>query len=150
MKPILLAVEVAAPCDRVWSMVTDIAGAPTNIPAIKSVEFTGPAREGLGTRWRETRVMFGREVTEQLEITEWMPPREYVVTSQNHGCGNRCAVRVRPNGGGAQLEYEFRITAHSLFARILTGVMLPFMRGAIRKALAADLAAIKTRCESMP
>lgn len=150
MKPVILSVNVAAPPARVWSIVTDIENATTNLPAIKRLEFIGPARQGPGTRWRETRVCFGREVTEELVISEWRPPHEYVVTTQHRGSANRCAVRVRAVGTGAQLEYEFSITAHTLVARVASTLMLPFIEKAIRKALSDDLDALKQRCESHP
>ena len=147
MKPVTVSIEVAAPVERVWRTVTDIGNAAANLPAIKRIEFLGETRHGLGTRWRETRVMFGRNATEDLEITEWRPPHEYVVCARNHGCEYRSVIRVRTAGRGAQLEFEFCATAHTLFARIMAALTLPLMGKAIRKALSDDLAALKARCE---
>jgi carbon monoxide dehydrogenase subunit G len=148
MKPVTVTIDVAAPAERVWATVTDIGNAASNIPAIKKIEFLGETRHGLGTRWRETRVMFGRDATEDLEISEWRPPDEYVVTAHSHGCDYRSVIRIRPAGDGARLEFVFCATARTLFARIMATLMLPLMGKAIRKALADDLAALKRRCEA--
>ena len=148
MKPVTVSIEVAAPADRVWAVVTDIGSAQSSIPAIRKIEFLGEKRHGLGTRWRETRVMFGREATEDLEITEWRPPGEYVVTARSHGCDYRSVVRVLPAPAGARLEFEFGATTRTLVAGILAALTLPFMGRAIRKALSDDLAALKRRCEA--
>ena len=148
MSPVIVSIEVAAPVERVWQTVSDIGNAAGNVPAIKRIEFLGETRHGLGTRWRETRVMFGHDATEDLEITEWRPPNEYVVTAHSHGCHSRSVVRVRPASGGSQLEFEFCATARTLFARMMASLTLPLMGRAIRKALADDLAALKRRCEA--
>ena len=149
MKPVTAAVEVAAPAERVWAVVTDIGNAQSNIPAIRKVEFLGETRHGLGTRWRETRVMFGREATEDLEITEWRPPREYVVRARNHGCDYCSVVRVHARGAASTLEFEFSARPLTLFAKIMAGLTLPLMGKAIRNALDGDLAALKRRCEEV-
>jgi len=42
------------------------------VPGITSVEFLSETRSGVGTRFRETRVMNGREATVELEVTEFV------------------------------------------------------------------------------
>ena len=71
MKTLTCSVEVNAPAARVWDLITDIEHAHEFIPGIKAIEILGDKKSGLGLRWRETRVMFGKEATETLEITEW-------------------------------------------------------------------------------
>jgi phenylpropionate dioxygenase-like ring-hydroxylating dioxygenase large terminal subunit len=100
-----------------------------------------------GTRWRETRVMFGREATETLEITEWRPPREYVVSADSHGCRYRSVIRVRPQGPGTVIEFEFGGEPYTFMSRATAFVMGGLMRGSIEKMLRTDLAAMKDFCE---
>jgi len=88
MKPLACQINIAAPSALVWSVVTDIERAAENIPAIKSVEILDGPRTGKGLRWRETRVMFGREATEVMEIAEWKPPT-------SHLSGERMSQRRR-------------------------------------------------------
>jgi len=153
MKPIECRVEISAPPALVWRTVADIERAAERIPAIKSIEILPGPRTGKGLRWRETRIMFGREATEVMEIVEWRPPLShagggmYVATAHNHGTAYRSEVRVEPFGSGARLTFTFEATALTFLARVMSGIMMPLMKGMVIKALDADLAAIKASCE---
>ena len=60
--------------ERVFQALTDLEGAARWMPGIAHVERVGDVREGVGSRWRETRMMRGKEVTEELEVTHYHPP----------------------------------------------------------------------------
>lgn len=147
MKTMVRSIDISAPAESVWGIVSDIEHGHAAIPAIRSIEILGDRSTGLGTRWRETRVMFGREATETMEITGWDPPREYIVSARNHGCDYRSAMRVVPQAAGCRLEFEFGATPLTFAAKLMGGLMAPLMSGAIRRALDADLAALKAHCE---
>ena len=147
MKPLVQSVRIDAPAEAVWRTVTDIGRCHEIIPSIRRIEMLGDAPCGLGARWRETRIMFGREATEVLEITEWRPPTEYVVGATSHGCEYRTVVRVRPDGAGCVLEYEFASKPLTIMARIMGALMIPLMKGTLCKARMEDLHAIKSHCE---
>lgn len=148
MRPIVASVAIAAPQQAVWDRISDIERAAERIPAIRSVEILSAQRSGLGTRWRETRIMFGKEATEVMEITEWRPPAEYVTRARSHGCDYRCTMRARPAGSGCTLEIEFVAIPLTLAAKLLGAVMSPLMRAAVAKALRGDLEAIRASVES--
>ena len=147
VRTITASVSIGAPPEAVWDRITDIERAAEPIPAIRRIEILSTQRRGLGTRWRETRIMFGREATEVMEITEWRPPREYVTCARSHGCDYRSTLRVTPSGDGCILEFEFGATPLTLMARAMGAIMGPLMRGAIAKALQGDLEAIRASCE---
>jgi carbon monoxide dehydrogenase subunit G len=150
MKPVTAFVRIAAPQQLVWERITDIEHAAERIPAIRRIEILSPQRHGLGVRWRETRVMFGKEATEVMEITGWRPPREYVTSAQSHGSDYRCTLRVEPSGDGCVLSFDFTATPLTIMARVIGTVMGPLMRKAVAKALQGDLDAIKASCEAAP
>ena len=147
MTSVTVSVAIAAPQQAVWERITDIEHAHERIPAIKRIEILSPQRHGLGLRWRETRIMFGKEATEVMEITEWRPPHEYVTSAQSHGSDYRCTLRVEPTAEGSTLSFHFTATPLTLMARVMGMLMGPLMRGAIAKALQGDLNAIKASCE---
>lgn len=61
--------DIAAPPERVWDIVTDLELTTEVISAITAPERTDAGRGfGVGTAWRETRVMFGREATEAMAV----------------------------------------------------------------------------------
>jgi hypothetical protein len=153
MTPMECNVEIAARPGTVWSVVSEIEHAARRIPAIRSIEILPGPRTGKGLRWRETRIMFGREATEVMEIVEWRAPVSrdgggmYVATATNHGTAYRSEVRAEPFGSGARLTFTFEATGLTFFARVMSAIMMPLMRGMVAKALLADLAALKAHCE---
>ena len=147
MSSVAVSVAIAAPQQDVWDRITDIEHAHERIPAIKRIEILSPQRHGLGLRWRETRIMFGKEATEVMEITQWHPPHEYVTSAQSHGSEYRCTLRVEPTAEGSTLSFHFTATPLTLTAKLVGTLLAPLMRGAITKALQGDLNAIKAACE---
>ena len=61
--------HVNAPPELVFAKASDFANAPSFIGAIKKVEILTPGPIQAGTRFKETRVMFKREATEEMEVT---------------------------------------------------------------------------------
>jgi carbon monoxide dehydrogenase subunit G len=148
MKSVAVGVRIDAPARRVWEVCSDIAHAADTIPDITKIEFLGESRQGVGTRWRETRLMSGREVTEVLEIAEWHPPESYVVVARHHGHEFRAVVRVASDGTWARLEYDFGARPLTFVGRVAGALLGPLTRGSLVRALTAELAAIKRRCEA--
>ena len=148
MRPIEVDVVIAAPPETVWRIVSDVRDAARHVPAIASIEILDGPAEGVGMRWRETRVMFGRAATEILEIAAWDPPESYVATASSHGMRYRSRVSVARAAGGARLAFTFESQGVTRAARIASTLLAPMMRHAVKKAFRADLAALKTRCEA--
>ena len=77
---------IAAPPERVWAVITDLGGAADVMSGIDSVErLDDGAGFGVGTRWRETRTLFGRQATEILEVTAVDAGRSYTVEAESRG-----------------------------------------------------------------
>lgn len=148
MQPLTTSLEIHAPPASVWAAMTDIEHCAGRIPAIKEIVMLTPGPVGLGTRWRETRLMFGRDATETMEIYEWQPGVAYTAGATNCGCEYRATLRCKPHGQITILASEFNAKPLTLFAKFMGAVMMPFMKNAMRKALRGDLDAIKLHCES--
>jgi carbon monoxide dehydrogenase subunit G len=136
------SVDVNAAPEAVFAALADIPGAPTRIGAIKKVEMLteGPVR--VGTRFRETRVMFGKEATETMEVAEIDPPRRITMVADSCGTAYRTSMNVRPAATGSTITWSMEATPHSTFARILSPLMGWMMSGMVRKCVAQDLADI--------
>ena len=72
-----------APRSDVFKLFTDIENASDRISGIRKLEVLSEVRSGVGLRWRETRVMFGKEATEEMEITGFDEPESYVVEAES-------------------------------------------------------------------
>lgn len=148
--PLIVHADINAPPSTIWSAVTDLDRIREHMPAITAVERLeqGPMR--VGSRWRETRVMYGKQATETLEVTAMDPPRSYAVGTTNHGCIYRSVVTVEPLGTGSRVSISFGADAVSGFAKLMMLLMGPLMRGSVRTMLQNDVDALKASLEKQP
>ena len=135
---------IAAPADRVFAAVADVRRFSRAVENIERVEFVSDTRTGLGTRFRETRLMRGREATVELEITEFAAPERVRFLSEAGGVRWDTVFEVAPvRGGNTRLTMVMEATPLTFPARF----RVPLMRGIVRKAIAADIDAVKAYCE---
>ncbi len=140
--------DVAAPAETVWAIVTDLDRTVEVISAIKDLERTdGGSGFGVGTAWKETREMFGRQSTESMEVTGIEEGRSYVVESESRGVRYKSIMFVEPKGEGSRLAWEFGGEPQTTSARIMSAVGKLF-EGSTRKALMADLDDIAAAAEA--
>lgn len=105
---------------------------------------------GPGTRWRETRVMMGKEATEAMEITAFDPPHGY--TAEAESCGSHYWTRFSfaPDGAGTRVEMTFEGKPLTWSARIMNVLMGWLVTPMVRKCLTQDLADVKAFIERGP
>lgn len=151
-----LSTHIDATQEAVFAAAGNFPDAAAFISAIDSVEMLTPAKDGLpigvGTSFKETRTMFGKQATETMEVTEFDPPRAYTLSALSCGVQYHSRVTVleeQPGtgGGGCRLSYDIKGTPVSLFAKIVGPIMGVMMKGAMRKAMEKDLADIKNYVE---
>lgn len=116
---------IAAPPERVFEIVTDLRNAPTRVKAITKLEVLTPGPIRKGTRFRETRTLFGRDATEEMEVTVLDPPRSFVRETTNHGCHYTSEFRLTPRGADTDLEFIFRARPLSFVAKAMGLLMRP-------------------------
>ena len=138
---------VNAPLAQVFARFTDLTNAPAMIPAIKKIEILTPGPIGAGTRFRETRVMFGKEAAATMEISTFDPPRSYCVEADSGGSHFATTFTFEPAGSSAtRVAMHFGCQAQTLGAKLLTPLSL-LMMGFMRKALGADMDSMKAAAE---
>jgi len=141
MKPIQVSREVKAPASTVWEIITDLEGSVDTISAIEKVEIlSGTPEFGVGTIWRETRTMFGRQATEVLEVTEVIEGASYVAVARPDGANYRTVMSILPTGETAcVLSMEFSANPKGKMTRFMGATVGRMFTGAMRKALVVDL-----------
>jgi uncharacterized membrane protein len=148
MKDVEVRRHVAAPVERVWAVVTDLAGSPQVVRGIDAVEVLTPGEFGVGTRWRETRTMLGRSATEEMTITAVEPQRSYTTEAVRPGVRYVSTVAVAPaDDGGSELTLTFGARPTSTVTRVLGTVTAPLGRRAVTKALEKDLVDLAAAAE---
>lgn len=70
---------VPAPPEVVWAVLTDVAHADQVLRSVKDSELLTDGPYDVGTRWRETRTIFGHHGEEELRVIESEPPSRTVV-----------------------------------------------------------------------
>ena len=141
--------EIAADPETVWSIAVDMDSWVDTIEAIEAVERLDDG-EGFapGTTWPETRTMFGKTATEDMEVTEYEEGVRYATFAESHGSKYYSEIRVDPTDGGCRLTMGFRGEAQSTTAKIMDATVGRLFVGSMRKAIAKDLADIGAAAEA--
>ena len=136
--------QINAPAATVFDTVAHIENFSKAIPDIVNIEFLTENRTGVGTKFKETRVMKGREATVELEVTEYEPNQRIRIVSDTHGTVWDTVFTVAENAGQTQLEMVMDANAYKLLPKLMN----PLIRGMIHKAIEGDMDAVKSYCES--
>jgi hypothetical protein len=92
MSRVVVRRAVVAPVETVFRTVADITHFSRAIPHIVNVEFLSAVRSGVGTRFRETRRTNGREMSTELEVTEYAAnDRVRIVSDAGARSGSPCS-----------------------------------------------------------
>ncbi|HET6562717.1 MAG TPA: SRPBCC family protein [Marmoricola sp.] len=138
----------AAP-EQVWAVLTDLDAAPTTLRGVSRVErVAGPAYD-VGTRWRETRRILGKEETQELEVTAAEEPRRTTVEARSGGVEYRTVFTLEPADEGTLLSVCFGASHPdpTWLQRVTAAVFGPMGAAMTTKLLAQDLADIAAVAE---
>lgn len=145
MAQVIVKKEIQAPLDVVFKTVAEINEFSRAIQHIVKVEILSEVQFGVGTRFRETRLMKGREATTELEVTEYRRNDRIRIVADSHGTVWDNVFTVVPNElGGTALTMTMDARPHKILPRIVN----PLIMRMIRKAVEADMDAVKTFCEN--
>jgi uncharacterized membrane protein len=135
---------VRAPVEAVFDCVAHIQNFSHAVPEIAKIEFLTQSRRGVGTRFRETRLMKGREATTELEVTEYDAPRRVRLVSDEGGTIWDTVFTTAEADGITRLEMVMDARPYKLMARIVN----PFIGRMVSKAIEEDMDAVKRYCET--
>jgi hypothetical protein len=134
--------------ETVWSVITDIDNCKDVISSIIRINVLyKPESELVGLKWEEARVMFGKEATETMWITDAVEGEYYSTRAESHGSVYISTLSVKEDNGGTNLSMSFTGKPQTLIAKSLSFLMAPLIKGSIKKALAKDLQDIKVYVE---
>ena len=132
MSELSASTHVAASLDEVFQVYTQIDKAAERIPEITSIEVLSDGPFGEGFRWRETRLMFKKEATEEMWVTGFDPPRSYTVEAESHGSHYGTLFTFEPIDEGTRVTWTFKATPRSLMAKILAPIFNGMMKGMMK------------------
>jgi hypothetical protein len=140
--------SVEAPVEIVFDAATDLPHAAEHVRGIEKIELLTTEPIGVGTRWRETRRMMGREATETLEIKSFDQPRSYTVGCDSCGCYFETTFAFTPRANGTDVTLDVRTKALTLMAKIMSPIGNLMMGNTMRKLMDDDLEDVKREAES--
>ncbi len=142
--------HINASPESVFAASTDVARWPETISAITKTEIMTEGPVGVGTTFRETRVMFGKEASETMTFARFDPPREYMLTAASHGCKYETTFTFTPEAGGTRVDMNFKGEPTTFMSKVMSAVMGPMLKGTMVKCIAKDLQDLKANLEEIP
>lgn len=139
--------RVDAPVERVWSVATDLSRATDVLSAVTRIELLTDGPFGVGTRWRETRRMFGKEATEEMWVTACDPAHGYTVEADSSGAHYVSTFTFTPVAEVTDVTLSFDARPYGRLRRVTAGVLGVVMTRPIAGQLNHDLADIATAAE---
>lgn len=135
--------SIDAPIERVFDTVAHVENFAKAVPNIVTSEFLSDVTSGVGTRFRETRRMGGKEATTELEVTEYVENDRVRIVADAGGTIWDTVFAVAPNSDRVQLVLTMDARPYTFISRLVN----PFIKGFVRKALESDMDAVKIYCE---
>ncbi|MCI0587818.1 MAG: SRPBCC family protein [Planctomycetes bacterium] len=142
--------DIAAFPEKVFEAAADFRGAPKRIRGILKTEVVTEGLVRLGTRFKETRKMFGKEATVTMEVVAFNPPHGYTLGAEDHGCRYRTELKFTPHAGGTRVEMNWEGTPLTFFSKMMGFLMAPMMKGMATKCVEQDLSDLKASLEGKP
>lgn len=138
---IILSRDTTAAPDRVWAVLTDLESAAETLSGVTAIEqlTDGPYR--VGTRWRETRTMFGRAETQELHVTGVDALRSTRIEAHAGGIDYVTVFDLEALHPGTRLTMTFEGVQPDAGAlrRLVAGLLAPLGRGVTRRIMSSDL-----------
>lgn len=134
---------INASAKNVFDAVAHIENFSKAVPHITNIEFLTETRTGVGTRFRETRLMRGREATTELEVTEYVENERIRLVSDQGGTIWDTVFTITPKDEQTELTMVMDANAYKVLAKIMN----PLIKGMINKAIEADMDSVKSYCE---
>lgn len=129
---------VNAPVEKTFLLFTDFANAAERVSGIESVNMLTDGPVGVGTRFTETRIMFGKSSTEEMEVTKFEPNKLCSVEAESCGAKFVSTFRFLKEGPNTKVEMDMLTQPISFFAKIMSP-LTGFMAGSVKKIIESDM-----------
>lgn len=131
------SIEVSAPIDLVWSVVTDPERVLSFMSGVTRWEVAGDKPTGLGARYQTLLRVGAAEVGGLIEVVEWVEPSEVAWTSVT-GVDQRGRWRLRERPEDCtrvELRLAYGVAGAGLIGWVAERVAAPTVSGHVRRTL---------------
>ena len=134
---------VARPPKAVFDFITSPENAPKIVQSVTSMVKLTEGSVRVGTRYRETRLMNGKEQHAELEIVELEPTRKYAVRNVTGGIETVYRYKFEPEGDGTRVDLVCELSAGGI-----KKLMLPLVAAILKKEDGDHLQRVKKVLEA--
>ena len=149
MSALVISKSIPGSPEVVFERITDFANLAEHVEGIEKIEMLTDGTVGVGTRFRETRIMFNREATEEMHVIEFEHPKYYTLQADSCGALYTTRVEVEAEPGGSRVVMSTTVKPQTLVAKLMSPLGF-LMKGMMKKCLEQDLDAIARRFEETP
>lgn len=132
-------IDIAAPAERVWAVMSDVERWPTWTPTVASLDVLGPRPFSVGSR---ARIRQPRLPTAVWTVTLLEPPRYFEWRNRSPGILSVAGHRVEPTGAGTS-----RVTLTFGWSGWLAPVIRLVYGKLGRQYVRTEAESLKRRCE---
>jgi len=140
--------DIAAPVERVWSAMTDVDRYAERFQMVDAAQRSTSGPFGVGTRWQETRTVYGQPTTVELQVAECEPHRRYLTVTEAAGTSTMEYVFTPRPDGGTSVAVTFRTTGGPAGARLARWLARQRIEACAIEHNTQDLADLARVCES--
>ena len=119
---------VARPPKEVFDFIANSDNASKIVQSVSSMVKLTEGPVGVGTRYRETRLMNGKEQQAELEIVEFEPTRKYAMQNVTEGIETVYRYNFQPERDGTRIDLVCEIKAKGI-----KKLMLPLVAAILKK-----------------
>jgi len=103
------SINIERPVEDVWKAIIDFENCSNYIESIIKLDIVNQPKDILiGFKWKETRVMFGKEATETMWITDYTENEYYQTRAESHdGSIYTSRLFIMPVGEDTRLTMSF-------------------------------------------
>ncbi|MCB0767319.1 MAG: SRPBCC family protein [Flavobacteriales bacterium] len=143
------SITINASKAAVWAATTDIANLAQLLSTVLRIEVVSRPATGLeGLKWKETRMLFGKEATVEKWITEAKENEYYTTRAEQDGFVFITTNRVSGGDGNVTLTGIHETLPQGFVAKLKSLPMVLF-KGVIKKAILQDLNDVKKAVEGI-
>ncbi|TFD45960.1 hypothetical protein E3T55_17770 [Cryobacterium frigoriphilum] len=113
---------------EVFDFITTPGNAPTVMESVQSMVQTTDGPIGVGTRFRETRLMRGKQEHADLEVVDFEANALYAVKNVTEGFVTVYRYSFRPEADGTRVDLVCEVTTSGA-----KRLMLPLVVAAVKK-----------------
>lgn len=120
------SVVIARPVEEVFDFATNLDNAPLFLPGITKTEWLTDGGSKPGAKFRETRIMGGKERSAVIEIVEHQRPSVYAASSAMMGMSATYRFQFAGEGAATRVEMDADVQGNFLWWLFL-GMMCRMM-----------------------